>query len=886
MNTVDYSKSFLCPTEIVLSENRLKIVGLGAQIEFCGKILSLNAQGTLKTSLKVNGQTIEPRCLAESDCKIEDYQYFDGQWSGADEIETAETNCSGIAAFLRKGKVSFFLSLDFPYCKIDRDGARVTIGCDPADRVKAGEIYCPHTLTVGACMLTGVKVGKFDRAEIEAFSEYILQRMPEKFKGDRPIYSATSITNRMTDVRDGRVFYSMYDNPTLTLDADTLKEEVKLCGELGIEYYQLFEGYFDWEEDGSSERNLKEIMKVGKEAGVRIGDYMTTLELNCWHYNYHSRRVRDESLLAMDEGGNRYYLCYGNDKTVEMLENTIIPSILRNGEEMICLDGNAVVPCFDASHGHNPGSYYGLIRGLVNFMKKLNAVSPYFMVWTNAGNWIEFMPKLLWYNPNVYLTDPHPREYSSAVNLLKYYGDCRREQMVSVHNKYFVPYTAFTNCEYYTFRHSRVNDMAFFEYSFLQGLAVTPNICFGELRTFLERIPVKFYQYARGFIKKWLAFIRENIDAWKYVYQVGDSPNPGANEIYAHVNKDHGFICLVNQDACRHTAKFRLNESVGLRRNQNAKYLLSEIYPQEAPLFGQRLSGAEPDDEIILEVPAYSVRIIRIEPYTALEGDVRVYGIGGKLKREGDALTLSVSSESGTRVPIAVSCENDGIREVAANTVKTVPKYYFPASVTDVKSGKNAVRFTLNTPREYFNREISQWRVGGGATEYFLDQQNSDFCGGYIHNFYKENQKVDIVVSLTEGAKEKADSAIDVYFAQPEKKTAPPVRRADEYSAKLDIPFIEYPNLACEIGYDEVLELVFKNSKMVKSVKAELDGKEVPVQEFYYASGSMKAFYIELVGRVASGTQPELKLKVEWDDEFIQTRREEQESKAGAQVIS
>ena len=32
-----------------------------------------------------------------------------------------------------------------------------------------------------------------------------------------------------------------------------------IAEELGIEYYQVFEGYFDWEEDGSSEKALKEM---------------------------------------------------------------------------------------------------------------------------------------------------------------------------------------------------------------------------------------------------------------------------------------------------------------------------------------------------------------------------------------------------------------------------------------------------------------------------------------------------------------------------------------------------------------------------------------------------------------------------------------------------
>ena len=74
-----------------------------------------------------------------------------------------------------------------------------------------------------------------------------------------------------------------------------------MCAELGIEYYQLFEGYYDWEEDGSSEKALKEIVALGKSLGVRVGDYMTPLELNCWHYNYHDRVLSDPEMCALLE---------------------------------------------------------------------------------------------------------------------------------------------------------------------------------------------------------------------------------------------------------------------------------------------------------------------------------------------------------------------------------------------------------------------------------------------------------------------------------------------------------------------------------------------------------------------------------------------------------
>ena len=572
--TVDLASPFLVPVSVKKTEAGLILSAGKETVTFSGNVFSFKGvSGKAEVTVKENA--VDAAIFPEKEGIIEEYGYFDGKWSGCCEIVKAETNLSGICVFLRCKTVSFYLSLDFPYCRIKADVSGAYTFVDPMDKVKPGEMYQAYGMSVGAVRLTGNQSGKFDFGEMEGFSAYIQSRMPVNFRGERPIISSTCITNRMTDVREGRIFYSMYDNPTLTLDPETLKEEVRLCAELGIEYYQLFEGYFDWEEDGSSERNLKEIVALGKKLGVRVGDYMTALQLNCWHYNYRDRAVSNPKLLSLSENGERTnLLCYGNPDTVQMLKETILESIRRNAEEMICLDGDIAAPCYDPEHPHAPGSYFGHIRGMIEFMQAMNDVSPYFMTWSNAGNWIEFMPKLLWYNQNVYLTDPHPREYESSLNLLKYFGDCRREQMVTVHEKYFVPYTAFTNCEYYHAKHSRVADDAFFEYSFLQGLCVTPNVCLGELRTFLERIPAKSVETVKRFMKKWIAFVKDHIDCWKNTIRIGDRPGVGAIEAYIHRNGNRGFLCLVNQDHDSKTFQFTADENSGILGVPSDRFLL------------------------------------------------------------------------------------------------------------------------------------------------------------------------------------------------------------------------------------------------------------------------------------------------------------------------
>ncbi len=864
---VDYSKSFLIPVTGKITENGLLLCAKNKSIRFCGELFSADTDATLgvQTTLTQNATelTLSALCTPQHDGTLREYTYFNGEWEGADEIRVRSTRLTDVVVFLRAENVSFFLSLDFPCSHIRHEKNRVGIGCDPMDPLSANTPYIPHTLTIGATVLSGEEVEGLDRAEIEAFSSYIQSRMPEHFRGERPITSTTCITNRMTDVREGRIFYSMADNPTLSLDPETLKEEVRLCAELGIEYYQLFEGYFDWEADGSSERALQEIVALGKSLGVRVGDYMTALHLHCWHYNYHDRKVEDPKMLALDEKGRRHYLCYAQDETLKMLSDTILPSIQRNGEEIICIDGDAFRPCFDPTHAHAPGSCYKHMRGITRFFEKMNATSPYFMTWTNAGNWLEFMPKLLWWNQNVYLTDPHPRDYSSALNCLKYYGDCRREQMVSVHNKYFVPYTAFTNCEYYAFKHSRVGDMAFFEYSLLQGLAVTPNLCFGELRTFLERMPAKEVPRIKGFMKKWLAFMRKHIDCWKNVYQLGDSPAVGANEAYMHANGKEGFLCLVNQNNTANRFTLTLDERVGLCREKAERFLLSEIYPEEKFLAEQPLDGAPFGTEITLSVPAHSVRFIHVEPYTPPKQNGRLYGVSGTLSMTAGGYVSLVCVENGKELDCAILLsDEDRIKDVTVQTLQTVPKYTFPTRLTDLSITENAARFTLQAPREYLSPEISEWRLDDAENAVHLSLSCSDFCGAYIHNLYKEQQKIRISVNTLHAAPT-ADSCAP--RAAKKEPASAPFRRASTYTTTLCLPFIEWPAMSMPYGEDEVMELIFADPAAVKKIRAYMDDAEVPVCEYLYpAKPTMKTFYIELFARLKSAQSATLRLEVEW----------------------
>jgi hypothetical protein len=136
--------------------------------------------------------------------------------------------------------------------------------------------------------------------------------------------------------------------------------------------------------------------------------------------------------------------------------------------------------------------------------------------------------------------------------------------------------------------------------------AVTPNICPAEVRTFFNRIPGPQRDACARFMRRWMDFIRENFDLWKHTAIVGDAPGIGAMEIYAHTKADRGFVCLVNQNPFPRTARFRLDQSVGLTTGE--KFFVTEIYPKECPLAEQALPWSARGQELVCDVPPHSVR--------------------------------------------------------------------------------------------------------------------------------------------------------------------------------------------------------------------------------------------------------------------------------------
>ena len=859
MPAYDWSAPRLLPIEITVHDGGLELRAGGESLSFTGPLFSIQADRPLRAEQTLaNGEfaTLSLSLEAEEDTRLERVTWLPGNWNPTCEREVLSTNLQDIALFLRRGGVSFFLSLDFPYSETSSDG----IAYPPHQVIPGGTTYGCHTLSIGACRLSGVGVGGLDRAEVEALSTYVERRYPQRF--ERPVTIGVGIGNRMTYVREGRIFYSMINNPTLYLDPDLLEEDMRLYADVGVEYYQVFEGVFDWPDQEKTGAAYRRLMQVAHSLGVRVGGYVDPCGGHCPHFNYEHRRIERPEWALQVADGQLGAFCLAGREWVELLTTTLVEHGRRYGEELICLDFLNVQPCYSPHHGHPPGDVYQQVFNLVRFMQALANISPEYLVWSNSGNWLELMPKLVWYNPNVYLTDPHVRQYEPTLNALKLFGDFRREQMVSVHERYAVPYRAFTNCEYYAFPRSRVHDLRTFEYSFLQGLAVTPNICPGELRNFLDRIPSKRRQACMAFMRRWLRFMREHYDVWKQTARISDPPAVGSTEIYAHIAGDHGYVCLINQNPYPRTARFRLDSSVGLSGAE--RFLVRGIYPRECPIAEQSLPGAAYGEEIVYRLPAHSVRYLEVQPLEAAPG-VQVYGLPARVEAMAGGYRIFLRAPQGETISLGlVLPEGEVVASVSAQQVPTVPMYTFPTSARITAQAGQLARLEITFPRDRAPRELTRWHVTPGDVLVELPQaEHCPFLGALVHGAFSEEYEVELLVTVAPGP----GVATVLPASEPPlgSQTIVPTAPRQTFSTTFELPFIEPLKWGCEPGYDDdtVIELAFTDPARVQSISARLNGQPVSVQRYAYPKVQWHTFYLELTRVVDPGTI-QLELDIEW----------------------
>jgi hypothetical protein len=109
------------PVDVAVQTNRVVLSAGGERVELNGQLFKVDATAEVTAEWKkeIRDFTIFSLQLkARQAALVENVHWFAGKWSGADEAEVQRSRLQDNVLFLRKGKVSFFISLDFPYSKI------------------------------------------------------------------------------------------------------------------------------------------------------------------------------------------------------------------------------------------------------------------------------------------------------------------------------------------------------------------------------------------------------------------------------------------------------------------------------------------------------------------------------------------------------------------------------------------------------------------------------------------------------------------------------------------------------------------------------------------------------------------------------------------------
>lgn len=814
----------------------------------------------------------------------------------------ARTKTQDIAAFYRDSDVGMFASLDFPYSQITIERGITKIFFPPFEDLQAGQTFATHSLTVGATKLSGSLRYGFDAGEVTAMDAYIQERYRPRF--NRPMFVSASIRNLYTQVNDGIVFYTYKDQPTLNFNVDLLKREIDLMPKLGIEYYQVFPGNFDWGPNDPSPENVHSLMQYAREHGVRMGGYSATNRLFVAHFNEYRNRLDRPNWEMKDEKGkvHKDTFCFGNPEFVKYYSDAVVSHCTEFDSKIHCLDGLTLFPCCATNHGHPIGaeSLYAQIKGLVRLIESIDNVSPGMMTWSNAGNWQDLLPKLAWSNHNLYLTDAFIDLPWQGLNMTRLLDDARREQMVSLHYKYFIPYRFYTNCQNFLCQNSVVPDIRNFEYGVLSTIAVTPNLCLSEERAWLDQLTSENQELAIAFYKQWTGFLAEQFDLWTKTYHVGENPGVGAVEIYSHASESHGFIFVVNPQYWNRTVEIPLDSSLGFVGSEKCE--IHELYPTERLCLTAQGPFVSLSSKLPVNVPAQSVLVLEVKPAPKRIEFPRLYGLTGSLNSSPNGYQISTRGEQGRSERFAVLLPPDSPRVAGVAVRSDIPKQpkrlWEPTPINLLVSNEQGALMEVKFRRRAAPSELRQWQVRPGELDsgvkagwhtnvpgvkqlnfpLFVDVEQdhwdlplsdefadslgfgplANFCGAYIENAFSEIQEtwIDLRTGKAPGLEGSLMGRVEMPARLPLDALAKDSQKGWWLQSSFYLPFIF--NGGTEPAADEHTWLVLPLIRMhlVQGMSAWINKVPLLVENYRYPRNpKLSCYYADLLNSGTRGGQ-------------------------------
>jgi hypothetical protein len=522
------------------------------------------------------------------------------------------------------------------------------------------------------------------------------------------------------------------------------------------------------------------------------------------------------------------------------------------------------------------------------------------MTWSNSGNWEELLPKIAWSNHNLYLTDPFIVTPWQGLNMTRLLDDVRRDQMVSLHYSHFLRYRFYTNCQYFFSQNSVVPDIRNFEYGALSTIAVTPNLCLGEVRPWLDRLTANDQDRVITFYKRWTDFLKENYSLWKKTYHAGENPGPGAVEIYSHAAGDRGFVFIVNPQYWGRTVEVPLDSSRGFSATGQCE--IEELYPTQQ----LRLTAQGPlvllGSKLSVCVSAQQALVLEVKPPPQKVDSARLYGLPGTVESTPTGYLIKTRGPQGHSARFAVLLPPDSPGIAAARVRPDVPKQpkrlWAPTPLKVLAANEQGTLLEVTFRRNPAPTELREWQVQpgeladgvaahwnagltGGRTfnfPLFVDVQQSDlalplsdeladqlglgplanFTGAYVENAFSEVHET--WIELTTGPATAPPGNLVTEETLPVHRPLAPLAKVTRKSwwlqTRFYLPFLN--TLAAEPAFDEhpFLVLPLIRHRRVKEIRAWINAVPLAVQRYAYPRNrELGCYYAELIASGARGEQ-------------------------------
>ncbi len=102
-----------------------------------------------------------------------------------------------------------------------------------------------------------------------------------------------------------------------------VERDLDLISRLGMEYYQVFPGVFEWRPNDPKSA-VDSLVTFAHSRGLRIGDYSATSHVFSPHFNFYRNKLERPDWLIQDKNGKQSDLyCFGNPEFADFyVENS------------------------------------------------------------------------------------------------------------------------------------------------------------------------------------------------------------------------------------------------------------------------------------------------------------------------------------------------------------------------------------------------------------------------------------------------------------------------------------------------------------------------------------------------------------------------------------